>query len=105
MSNNKWTKKLELRKTIMVMTTSLLIKLSRFQDETLNDTTKMILNLSQSQNLIKMMALNPKVKNEITLRRVLESLEIISERLKLSTNKTNLLKMKSLDRQVIRILL
>lgn len=51
------------------------------------------------------MALNPKVKNEITLRRVLESLEIISERLKLSTNKTNSLKMKSLDRQVIRILL
>lgn len=89
----------------MGMTTSLLIKLSRFQDETLNDTTKMILNLSLSQNLIKMMALNPKVKNEITLRRVLESLEIISERLKLSTNKTNSLKMKSLDRQVIRILL
>lgn len=106
MSNNKWTKKLKLRKTIMDMTTSLQIKQSLSQEETLNDIIKMILNLSPFQTLlIKMTLLNQRVKNEITLKKVLESLEIISERLKLSTNRMNSLKMKNLDKQVIKILL
>jgi len=47
---------------------------------------------------------NQKGKNEITLRKVQENLEIILGRLKLSTNRTNLLKMRNLDKQVIRIL-
>lgn len=105
-TNNKWMKKSKLKKTIMATIMSQQIKQNLFQDETLNDTTKMILNLSQFQiHLIKTTPLNPKAKNEITLKKDLENLEITLVRLKLSTNKTNLLMMKSLDKPVIRILL
>lgn len=90
----------------MAMTTSLQIKQSLSQEEILNDIIKMILNQSPFQTLlIKMTLLNQRVKREITLKKVLESLEIISERLKLSTNRMNSLKMKNLDKQVIKILL
>lgn len=90
----------------MAMTTSLQIKQSLSQEEILNDIIKMILNQSPFQTLlIKMTLLNQRLKREITLKKVLESLEIISERLRLSTNRMNLLKMKSLDKQVIKILL
>jgi len=98
-------KKSKLKKTIVVLTTNHQIKQNLFQEETLNDIIRMILNLFQFQILlIKMTLSNQKGKNEITLRKVQENLEIILGRPKLSTNKTSLLKMRNLDKQVIRIL-
>ena len=100
------TRRSKLRKTPQVMKMSLKTMQNQSHEEKQRDTSKMILNpFHQLKSQAVMTSLSKKGKNEIILKRVLENLEIISERHKSLTSRRNLSMILIKDKARIKILL